>query len=85
MPIERLQLEQDSGKSVHTLAAGQSLIDLNRAGSALMEIVTAPALACGEDAATFVAELLEVLRAIGTCDGNLAGPGGCWVPAALCV
>ncbi len=71
--IERLQLEQDSGKSIHTLSPTLSCIDLNRAGMGLMEIVTAPAMQSGEEAAAFVTELLDVLRAIGSCHGNLAG------------
>lgn len=52
--IEQVQLEQDSGKSLHNADAGYSLIDLNRAGIGLMEIITRPELESGEQAAAFV-------------------------------
>eukprot|EP00741_Cyanophora_paradoxa_P025083 tig00000342_g24211.t1 len=67
--IARIQLEQDSAKSVHGETA--TLVDLNRAGSALMEIVTEADLRSGEDAATFLREMQRLLRCIGTCDGNM--------------
>ncbi|KAK7469596.1 hypothetical protein BaRGS_00036386 [Batillaria attramentaria] len=67
----QLQLEQDSGKSLHDAEDQQSLIDLNRAGVGLMELVTQPDLTDGEDAASFVKELQLILRTIGTCDGKM--------------
>ncbi|GFO02787.1 glutamyl-tRNA(gln) amidotransferase subunit b, mitochondrial [Plakobranchus ocellatus] len=68
----QIQLEQDSGKSLHDLENGVSLIDLNRAGHGLMEIVTEPDFTSGDDAASFVKDLRDLLVAIGTCDGRMA-------------
>ncbi|WP_448585777.1 Asp-tRNA(Asn)/Glu-tRNA(Gln) amidotransferase subunit GatB [Thermaurantiacus sp.] len=69
--IERLHLEQDAGKLVHDLHPTQSLVDLNRAGVALMEIVSKPDLRSPAEASAYVATLRALLRAIGTCDGNM--------------
>ncbi|XP_055327994.1 glutamyl-tRNA(Gln) amidotransferase subunit B, mitochondrial-like isoform X2 [Paramacrobiotus metropolitanus] len=66
--IEQLQLEQDSGKSFHNAKDGYSLIDLNRAGIGLMEIITRPEFENGEQAAFFVRELTLILRELGVCD-----------------
>lgn len=63
----QLQLEQDSGKSLHDECAGQSLVDLNRAGVPLMELVFAPDLSDGEEAAALVKELTLILTRLGTC------------------
>ncbi|CAL1535266.1 unnamed protein product [Lymnaea stagnalis] len=70
--ILQIQLEQDSGKSLHDPAVGYSLIDLNRAGIGLMEIVTAPDFTSGDDAASFVKDLRDILIDIGACDGKMA-------------
>ncbi|MBV9331702.1 MAG: Asp-tRNA(Asn)/Glu-tRNA(Gln) amidotransferase subunit GatB, partial [Alphaproteobacteria bacterium] len=69
--IERLHLEQDAGKSLHDQRPGQSLVDLNRAGVALMEIVTKPDMRSGEEAAAFLRKLRAIVRYLGTCDGNM--------------
>jgi aspartyl-tRNA(Asn)/glutamyl-tRNA(Gln) amidotransferase subunit B len=69
--IERIQLEQDSGKSSHTLHPVWSLVDLNRAGVGLLEIVTMPDLASAEAAGAFLRKLQTVLRHGGICDGNM--------------
>eukprot|EP00911_Craspedida_sp_UC1_P002183 UC1_evm2s1671 len=69
--IERLHLEHDSAKSIHT-APECTLVDLNRAGTGLVEIVTRPDMSSGAEAAAFVRELIGVLEALGTCDCNLA-------------
>lgn len=69
--IERVQLEMDSGKSLHDLLPGRTAIDLNRAGAALLEIVTLPDIRCPEDAADFVRCLQSLLRHVGVCDGNM--------------
>ena len=69
--LERIQLEQDSGRSVHTLAAHRSLVDLNRAGVALMEIVTEPDMRSPDEAGAFVRATAAMLRHIGTCDGQM--------------
>ncbi len=69
--IERLHLEQDAGKSLHDQNPTLSLVDLNRSGVALMEIVTKPDLRTAEEAKAFVAKLRSVLRYLGTCDGDM--------------
>ena len=70
--IERLHLEQDAGKSMHDQHATKSYIDLNRAGVALMEIVSRPHMRSPEEAAAYVTKLRSILRYLGTCDGNMA-------------
>lgn len=69
--ITRLHLEQDAGKSVHDRDPDRTLIDLNRAGVALMEIVSEPDLRSPEEAADFLTRLRALLRWLGTCDGNM--------------
>jgi len=69
--IERLHLEQDAGKLLHDQNPNMSLVDLNRSGVALMEIVTKPDLRSAEEAKAFVAKLRSVLRYLGTCDGDM--------------
>tara|TARA_R110002110_G_scaffold91964_19_gene239318 strand:+ start:1577 stop:3040 length:1464 start_codon:yes stop_codon:yes gene_type:complete len=69
--IERLHLEQDAGKSVHDLHPTQSAIDLNRAGVALMEIVSMPDMRSPEEAGLYLRKLRSILRYLGTCDGNM--------------
>jgi aspartyl-tRNA(Asn)/glutamyl-tRNA(Gln) amidotransferase subunit B len=69
--IERLHLEQDAGKSRHEQNPNMSLVDLNRSGVALMEIVTKPDLRSAEEAKVFIAKLRSVLRYLGTCDGDM--------------
>ena len=69
--IERLHLEQDAGKSLHDQHASTSYVDLNRAGVALMEIVSKPDLRSSEDAKAFVVKLRSILRYLGTCDGDM--------------
>ncbi|XP_048386333.1 glutamyl-tRNA(Gln) amidotransferase subunit B, mitochondrial isoform X3 [Stegostoma tigrinum] len=70
--IRQIQLEQDSGKSLHDDARTQTLIDLNRAGVGLMEIVMEPDMCCGDEAAAAVRELQLILHTLGTCHGNMA-------------
>ncbi len=69
--IERLHLEQDAGKSLHDQNPNMSLVDLNRSGVALMEIVSKPDLRSADEAKAFVAKLRSVLRYLGTCDGDM--------------
>ena len=69
--IERLHLEQDAGKLLHDQHATVSLVDLNRSGVALMEIVTKPDLRSADEAKTFVGKLRVILRYLGTCDGDM--------------
>ena len=69
--ITRLHLEQDAGKSIHDQHPSKSLIDLNRAGVALMEIVSEPDLRSPEEAGAYLRKLRTILRYLGTCDGNM--------------
>jgi aspartyl-tRNA(Asn)/glutamyl-tRNA(Gln) amidotransferase subunit B len=69
--IERLHLEQDAGKSLHDRHPTMSLVDLNRSGVALMEIVSKPDLRSSEQAKAYVAKLRSILRYLGTCDGDM--------------
>jgi aspartyl-tRNA(Asn)/glutamyl-tRNA(Gln) amidotransferase subunit B len=69
--IERLHLEQDAGKSLHDQSPSMSLVDLNRAGVALMEIVSKPDLRSADEAKAYVAKLRAILRYLGTCDGDM--------------
>jgi aspartyl-tRNA(Asn)/glutamyl-tRNA(Gln) amidotransferase subunit B len=69
--ITRLHIEQDAGKSLHDQHATKSFIDLNRAGVALMEIVSEPDLRSPEEAGAYLAKLRQILRYLGTCDGNM--------------
>ena len=69
--IERLHLEQDAGKSIHDLDPNATYLDLNRAGTALMEIVSKPDLRSGDEAKAYVTKLRTIMRYLGTCDGNM--------------
>ena len=69
--IERLHLEQDAGKSLHDQHPSLTYVDLNRAGVALMEIVSKPDLRSGAEAAVYLQKLRAILRYLGTCDGNM--------------
>ena len=69
--ITRLHLEQDAGKSIHDQDPRLTFIDLNRSGTALMEIVSEPDMRSGEEAAAYLKKLRSILRYLGTCDGNM--------------
>jgi aspartyl-tRNA(Asn)/glutamyl-tRNA(Gln) amidotransferase subunit B len=69
--IQRIHLEQDAGKSIHDLDPNHSFVDLNRTGVALMEIVSMPDIRGPEEAAAYVGKLRQIMRYLGTCDGNM--------------
>ncbi|HUZ73190.1 MAG TPA: Asp-tRNA(Asn)/Glu-tRNA(Gln) amidotransferase subunit GatB [Stellaceae bacterium] len=69
--ITRLHLEQDAGKSLHDQHPSFTYVDLNRAGVALMEIVSEPDLRSAEEAGAYLRKLRSILRYLGTCDGNM--------------
>ncbi|XP_045522786.1 glutamyl-tRNA(Gln) amidotransferase subunit B, mitochondrial isoform X1 [Pieris brassicae] len=69
--IKQIQLEQDSGKSLHDIELKQSLVDLNRAGAPLIEIVFEPDLEDGEEAAALVKELVLIVQRLGVCSGRM--------------
>jgi aspartyl-tRNA(Asn)/glutamyl-tRNA(Gln) amidotransferase subunit B len=69
--IERLHLEQDAGKSIHDLDPDWTFVDLNRAGTALMEIVSKPDMHSADEAAAYVKKVRTILRYLGACDGDM--------------
>jgi aspartyl-tRNA(Asn)/glutamyl-tRNA(Gln) amidotransferase subunit B len=69
--IERLHLEQDAGKLIHDQHPEHTLVDLNRSGVALMEIVSKPDLRSAKQAQAYVLKLRSILRYLGTCDGDM--------------
>ena len=69
--IERLHLEQDAGKLIHDLSPSESYVDLNRAGTALMEIVSKPDIRSPEEAVAYVKKIRTILIYLGTCDGDM--------------
>ena len=69
--VERLHLEQDAGKSIHDLDSNATYVDLNRSGTALMEIVSKPDMRSSADAAAYVRKVRTILRYIGASDGDM--------------
>jgi len=69
--LNRIHMEEDAGKSIHDLNADFTCIDLNRAGTPLVEIVTEPDLFSAEEAWQYVTEVRRLVRWIGICDGNM--------------
>jgi aspartyl-tRNA(Asn)/glutamyl-tRNA(Gln) amidotransferase subunit B len=70
--ITRAHLEEDAGKSIHDAFPGLTAIDLNRAGTPLLEVVSEPDLRTPEEAAAFFRQMHALVRYLGICDGNLA-------------
>src|SRR5580658_9065048 len=69
--LNRIHLEEDAGKSLHDVDPDNTLVDLNRAGVPLIEIVTEPDIRSGEEAYTYLTELRKMLRYLEICDGNM--------------
>jgi aspartyl-tRNA(Asn)/glutamyl-tRNA(Gln) amidotransferase subunit B len=69
--VERIHLEQDAGKSLHDQLKDKSLLDLNRAGVALMEIVTKPDISSAFEAGEYIKKLRNILKSIETCSGDM--------------
>ena len=69
--IERLHLEQDAGKSIHDLDPNNTYVDLNRAGTALMEIVSKPDIRSAEEAVAYFKKIRTILVYLGTSDGDM--------------
>ena len=69
--IERIHIEQDTGKSIHDIDPKKSFIDYNRAGVGLMELVTKPDFRSPDEAGAFLRKLRSIVRYLGTCDGNM--------------
>ncbi len=69
--LNRIHLEEDAGKSIHDVSELNTYIDLNRAGTPLVELVTEPCLHSAQEAFIFVSEIRRLVRWIGVCDGNM--------------
>jgi aspartyl-tRNA(Asn)/glutamyl-tRNA(Gln) amidotransferase subunit B len=69
--LTRIHMEEDSGKSIHDLDPFNTLIDLNRAGVPLLEIVTEPVIKTSNEAYQYVSEMRKLLRYLDICDGNM--------------
>jgi len=69
--LNRIHLEEDAGKSIHDITPTHTLIDLNRAGTPLIEMVTEPCLHSAEEAFLYVTEVRKLVRWLGVCDGNM--------------
>lgn len=69
--IEKLHVEQDAGKLTHDLSPTKSMVDFNRAGVALMEIVSKPDIASPFEAGEYIKKMRSLVRYLGTCDGNM--------------
>ena len=69
--VERIHLEQDAGKSIHDMDPNMSIVDLNRTGVALMEIVSRPDMRSPAEAGAYLRKLRAILRYVGSCDGNM--------------
>ena len=69
--LNRIHLEEDAGKSIHDISELDTYIDLNRAGTPLVEMVTEPCIHSAQDAFLFVSEVRRLVRWMGVCDGNM--------------
>ncbi len=68
--IERIHIEEDAGKSIHD-SGSETLVDLNRCGVALIEIVSKPEIKSAEEASLYLQKIRQVVRYLGICDGNM--------------
>ena len=71
LTLHKIHLEEDAGKSIHLAGESDTLIDFNRAGVPLIEIVTEPVLRSTEEAGLFLAEVRKLVRYLDICDGNM--------------
>ncbi len=69
--LNRIHMEEDAGKSIHDIYTEGSALDFNRAGTALVEIVSEPDIRSGEEAYAYLTELRKLVRYLGVCDGNM--------------
>ncbi len=71
IPLNRIHIEEDAGKSMHLEGQNESVLDFNRAGTALIEIVTEPAIRTSEEAGLILTEIRKLVRYLEICDGNM--------------
>jgi aspartyl-tRNA(Asn)/glutamyl-tRNA(Gln) amidotransferase subunit B len=69
--ITRIHMEEDAGKSIHDVDVNDTLVDLNRAGTPLLEIVTEPEIASSQEAYAYLTEVRKLVRYLDICDGNM--------------
>lgn len=69
--LTKIHMEEDAGKSMHLEGGNESLVDLNRAGTPLIEIVTEPDLRSADEAYAFLTEIRKLVRYLDICDGNM--------------
>jgi aspartyl-tRNA(Asn)/glutamyl-tRNA(Gln) amidotransferase subunit B len=69
--ITRIHLEEDAGKNIHVAGENYSLVDLNRAGVPLVEIVSEPDLRSSEEAGVYMRQIRQIVQYLGVCDGNM--------------
>ncbi len=69
--VTRIHLEEDAGKSMHLAGETETLVDLNRAGVPLIEIVSEPDIRTGEEAYAYLTEIKKLVEYLGICDGNM--------------
>lgn len=69
--LTRIHMEEDAGKSLHDIDAFDTLVDLNRAGTPLLEMVTEPVIKSGEEAYIYLNEVRKLVRYLDICDGNM--------------
>src|SRR5690554_5278560 len=69
--ITRIHMEEDTGKSIHDVDVYDTLVDLNRAGTPLLEIVTEPDFRSGDEAYVYLTEIRQLVRYLDICDGNM--------------
>lgn len=69
--LTRIHIEEDAGKNTHLAETGESLVDLNRAGTPLLEVVSEPDIASAYEARTYLATLRSIVRYLGICSGNM--------------
>ncbi|MEO1301188.1 MAG: Asp-tRNA(Asn)/Glu-tRNA(Gln) amidotransferase subunit GatB [Bacteroidota bacterium] len=69
--LQRIHLEEDAGKSIHDMVPDETLLDFNRAGVALLELVTQPDMRTAAEACQFLTELRKLVRYLDVCDGNM--------------
>lgn len=69
--LNRIHIEEDAGKSIHDIYENDTCVDLNRAGTALLEIVTEPCISSSDEAFAYVSEVRKLVRWLQVCDGNM--------------
>ena len=69
--LTRIHMEEDAGKNIHDQRSDHSLVDLNRAGVPLVEIVSEPDVTCAEEAGRYLRRLRAILQYLEVCDGNM--------------